>query len=422
LAQQSDHPENSGILPKPELNPLLNPTLGKHMGRWAEVYFKSPPEKRDEAVQQLVRELESEAAAADSSQFSPSLSLETSQGSLTPQAQEVGTAERISRSGVAETAFPTANSASEDGQSVTCFWCGYVNRSQYKFCGRCGETLGTYNIHGQLEDRHDGAAAQPERPLFSSPQAANSAAETEDFLRQKIHGFRSLEDSPTLHLGQEPSARSFRPWFAAVLAAILAALIYVAWRGGTPASPQASSPQTSSPQVSPPQVTSPQATPSQASSRTGQPGAATSFAQPATNTPPHRDAEAAVPPATTPIRAVSSNPAAPSNAATPNAGVIPPETGPATSALGGEELAVARDFLDGTHGRQRDPSEAAQWLWKSVRKENAEATVLLSDLYLRGDGVAKSCEQAHLLLDAAAIKGRKDAAARLQNLSAFGCR
>jgi hypothetical protein len=399
LPHQGDHPENPSTLPNPELNPLQNPTLGKHMGRWAEVYFNSPPEKRDEAVQQLVRELESEAAASESSPSFPSSPLESSQGSQFSRSQEAGAAETFPRSGGAATSFTSTPSSAtgEEAHSVTCFWCGYVNQSQYKFCGRCGETLGTYDIHGQLEHPRDASSPQPgaERPLFASPQAAKSAAETEDFLRQKIHGFRSLENSPTLHLGLEPTSRSFRPWFAAVLAAILVALIYVAWRG-TPSRPQASS---SPAQLGPPH----------------------SFAEPATNAAPNRYPEAPAPPAKTAANGVSPNSALPTNTPAPNTAVTPAENGSGTAAPGAEELAQARDFLDGTHGRQRNPSEAAQWLWKAVRQENAEATVLLADLYLRGDGVAKNCEQAHLLLDAAAIKGRKEAATRLQNLPAFGC-
>src|SRR5215469_2821772 len=35
-------------LPRPDLNPLVNPLLGEHMGRWAEVYFTSPPEEREQ--------------------------------------------------------------------------------------------------------------------------------------------------------------------------------------------------------------------------------------------------------------------------------------------------------------------------------------------------------------------------------------
>jgi hypothetical protein len=88
---------------------------------------------------------------------------------------------------------------------------------------------------------------------------------------------------------------------------------------------------------------------------------------------------------------------------------------------GAEELTTAEKYLNGNAGVARDSGEAAQWLWKAVRKQNLAATVALSDLYLRGDGVPKSCDQARLLLDAAARKGGKAAAERLQNLQAFGC-
>src|SRR4029077_3681062 len=47
----------------PELNPLINPVLGQHMGRWAEVYFTAAPENREEAVLALLRELTSETAS-----------------------------------------------------------------------------------------------------------------------------------------------------------------------------------------------------------------------------------------------------------------------------------------------------------------------------------------------------------------------
>jgi TPR repeat protein len=45
----------------------------------------------------------------------------------------------------------------------------------------------------------------------------------------------------------------------------------------------------------------------------------------------------------------------------------------------------------------------------------------LSDLYLRGDGVPKSCDQARYLLEAAARRGGKAAAERLSNLQISGC-
>jgi TPR repeat protein len=88
---------------------------------------------------------------------------------------------------------------------------------------------------------------------------------------------------------------------------------------------------------------------------------------------------------------------------------------------GSEELAMAESYLTGTAGKQRDSAEAAKWLWKAVAKHNPEAMELLSDLYLRGEGIPKNCEQARVLLDAAARRGVKDAADRLTHLQDFGC-
>jgi TPR repeat protein len=46
---------------------------------------------------------------------------------------------------------------------------------------------------------------------------------------------------------------------------------------------------------------------------------------------------------------------------------------------------------------------------------------MLSDLYLHGEGVPKNCDQARVLLDAAARKGEAAAAERLRNLPSYGC-
>lgn len=85
---------------------------------------------------------------------------------------------------------------------------------------------------------------------------------------------------------------------------------------------------------------------------------------------------------------------------------------------GGAELAQAQRYLSPA---SRDSAEAAKWLWKSVSKENPKAVLLLSDLYAKGDGVPKSCDQARLLLTVAARKGQAEAASRLQSFDAGGC-
>jgi TPR repeat protein len=88
---------------------------------------------------------------------------------------------------------------------------------------------------------------------------------------------------------------------------------------------------------------------------------------------------------------------------------------------GSEELSVAQRYLNGTSGA-RDPSMAATWLWKAVSKQNPTALVLLSDLYAHGEGVSRNCDQARLLLVAAAKKGAPDAGMKLRNFENRGCR
>ncbi|HEY4781670.1 MAG TPA: hypothetical protein VIH54_07620, partial [Chthoniobacterales bacterium] len=100
---------------------------------------------------------------------------------------------------------------------------------------------------------------------------------------------------------------------------------------------------------------------------------------------------------------------------------LPAERQPSLQDNGSRELAIAEGYLKGEQGKTRDSTEASKWLWQAVRKENAAATLLLSDLYLRGDGVPKSCDQGRLLLNAAARRGASGAGERIRNLQAFGC-
>jgi TPR repeat protein len=88
---------------------------------------------------------------------------------------------------------------------------------------------------------------------------------------------------------------------------------------------------------------------------------------------------------------------------------------------GAEEFAVAQQYLNGGNGKSRDGAEAAKWLWKAMADHNGPAMVALADLYLKGDGVSKNCDQARVLLDSAALRGVAGAGERLRNLQAFGC-
>jgi len=92
----------------------------------------------------------------------------------------------------------------------------------------------------------------------------------------------------------------------------------------------------------------------------------------------------------------------------------------ASPSTGPDELASGEELLDGRNG-MRDSAHAAQLLWKAVSRQNPKAALALAELYARGDGVAKDCDQARLLLVAAAKKGLSAAGTRLRRLEANGC-
>jgi hypothetical protein len=67
-----------------------------------------------------------------------------------------------------------------------------------------------------------------------------------------------------------------------------------------------------------------------------------------------------------------------------------------------------------------DSAAAAAWLWKATAKGNPEAPVRLADMYIKGDGVPKSCDQALVLLKSAAAKQNARARNRLGSMYATG--
>jgi hypothetical protein len=89
-------------------------------------------------------------------------------------------------------------------------------------------------------------------------------------------------------------------------------------------------------------------------------------------------------------------------------------------ATGQEEFSVAQDILRGGN-RQRDLSRAVELLWASVKKGHVPAEVTLADLYRRGDGVEKNCDQARVLLVAASKKGSFEARQILEQIAEHGC-
>ncbi len=156
MSPQTEHSEEPSTLPPPELNPLLNPLLAENMGRWAQVYFTSPPEKREQAVQELLRELEAEnSMRAKTGVAAPSS--DTSSSAAPSSFASSSVAESAS-----EPAIPHASQVSEVQPTlVRCHACGRKNPSSQRFCGLCGTRLGeeaasrlqSPNLH--REDRYD---------------------------------------------------------------------------------------------------------------------------------------------------------------------------------------------------------------------------------------------------------------------------
>jgi TPR repeat protein len=75
---------------------------------------------------------------------------------------------------------------------------------------------------------------------------------------------------------------------------------------------------------------------------------------------------------------------------------------------GAEEIAKANNASDSV-------AEAA-WLWKATAKGNPDAPVRLADMYIKGNGVPRSCEQAMVLLKTAATKANALARNRLASM------
>lgn len=79
------------------------------------------------------------------------------------------------------------------------------------------------------------------------------------------------------------------------------------------------------------------------------------------------------------------------------------------------------EYLEGKT-EPRNPAVAARLLWEAVGNGSTQADLVLANLYRNGIGVQKSCEQARVLLQAAAEKGNAEAAQKFHDLIAGGCR
>ena len=91
---------------------------------------------------------------------------------------------------------------------------------------------------------------------------------------------------------------------------------------------------------------------------------------------------------------------------------------PQQPAVGQTQLAAGREILPGKP--KRAPEDVAS-LWIAVENGDTAAEILLANRYAVGDGVDKNCDQARVLLQAAAKHGSELAAKRLTQLATTGC-
>jgi hypothetical protein len=372
LPQPSDESSSSNRVQNAELNPLLNPLLADNMGKWAEVYFTNPPEKRDQAVLALLRELEAQNPGRQTASGEP----------VAPAETEV----------------------------VHCQRCGRDNPVTHRFCGMCGAILWSGDPTRQEQPSPSGYR---EEPAEADQAAEGFFSGYEPAATNSLSLFRSVaqKDYDDEESGYEARpAPSYRFYIGAVLAVVLLVLGYTAWRSAqssqnpdessaAPPVTREASPESAAPAAQPGRTPDANKTPEKAA-----PSKAPEAAAGNEKAPPDAKSKAA---------RASTAPEAAVSASQPGAS--------AENGKGSEELATAMRYLYGTQGEGEDKAEAAKWLWKSISKHNGPATLILADLYLKGDGVAKNCDQARVLLDSAARKGISGAGERLRNLPAFGC-
>jgi hypothetical protein len=349
-------------LPKSELNPLINPILGRNLGRWAQVYFTTAPEKREQAVLELLHELENGTPAVAATSEAPSQS---------------ESRERTFR----------ANERLASEEEVACRSCGFRNPAFNQFCGKCGLRIGDRDLG--ISPSESSGDTMPVFPMAGQPRIVD--ADDVQWLRDK--SLTILEDSTS------PGSRVAKSLLVIVLIG-LGVFAYLNW-SAQPQQVQLSRPAenaTSGPSASPP-GSSPVAGSQTVSSEPKQ------VIQPASLAEKQPDAK------------LSLKQHLPTNSDNQSTSV----DAAGDAGTGAQELKLAQRFLDGKTGT-RDTSEAAKLLWKAVGKQNTSAALLLSDLYVRGDGVPKNCDQARLLLIAAAKRGGSQAAEQLRRLEVSGCR
>jgi len=197
-------------------------------------------------------------------------------------------------------------------------------------------------------------------------------------------------------------------WLGARLAGAGAPTASVPEGSTNPTPMQQTAPPSVQPPVSSPADTTQNSLPSMEQKATTSPPSTA-----ATKMPDNTSAAAANPakpksPSTTPSAPATNQPAAQK-----------PPTEP-ESEPGEQEYSQAQNILK-SGDREGGFQEAVRLLWIAVEKGNSKAEVLLAELYRRGEGVTRNCDQTRILLTAAARKGNAEAQRRLDKFLREGC-
>ncbi len=367
----ADRETGSPGLPRPDLNPLVNPLLGKHMGRWAQVYFTSAPEERERAVEKLLQELQSEVGQSKSSAVPPVMAADPAQAAPAVKMSSTEPHEP-SMPQFAKLKSPPLEPADQD--FMVCPACFHKNAVEQRFCGICGFSL--------IQ------AAAPSSPQPPAPQSASASSTRLETLEPDWQWLRQKTFSAHAPLREPKTSSRFLLGVVVLLA--IAGGGYLVWQNRNPSREQV--PNSSAHNSQKAQVSAGYEVNVRAAAITPPQGIAVTNRTPST------------------VSSQPSRPASSTSAANPS------EPATAQSADdGSNELEQAQRYLDG-NGVPRNSWMASQFLWKAIGKKNSGAVLLLSDLYARGDGVPHSCEQARVLLIASAKNGSAAAADKLRTL------
>jgi hypothetical protein len=313
-------------LPRAELNPLTNTTLGQNLGRWAQVYFTTPPGQREQAVGRLLRELENENRVMASPAAKPRI--------------------EGNRAKIEENRAKQSASVPNWLPHTVCPACQHSNRGDQRFCGSCGSPL-----QATRPETEDAFVYNP------TPENVATAHPESDvqWLREKALASLDGADTPHSHAWI---------YLVACVIVLLAGVGYLQWASQRhrPAATTASAGRSSMPEPV----------------NTPQPRVEVDQPQPAGTQKPAEIAPAAgksptVQTALATRENINKKPVATSlgssaQSAGSQAASVPPSEATAEAEGGAEELRLAERYLEGKSGA-RDTTEAGKWLEGRGQKE-----------------------------------------------------